>query len=234
MVKEAILDKIREQRQGAVKPYFTGCSLRPGQNRALGKEIGGYSTGWTEGVELTFSEDPNSELKSLGQLKCLQANLHHAKTASDVLSTKNPFLGTNNDRLIYASEKQRPRAALVLNKKVTFVPLSQFTTEDLVAIWAKVPTACGEQEAVIASAYFPGESNGASPRGFGPTSKEEGVGPPEQSLMSREQFKERLSSDEHVDLLWLVETWISQLQILRNFPTTDIDRVVRLVSRNGL
>ncbi|KAM8701466.1 hypothetical protein ACLKA7_000712, partial [Drosophila subpalustris] len=29
MVKEAILDKIREQRQGAVKPYFTGCSLRP-------------------------------------------------------------------------------------------------------------------------------------------------------------------------------------------------------------
>ncbi|KAM8702328.1 hypothetical protein ACLKA7_004992 [Drosophila subpalustris] len=30
MVREAILDKIREQRQGAVKPYFTGCSLRPG------------------------------------------------------------------------------------------------------------------------------------------------------------------------------------------------------------
>ncbi|KAL7724948.1 hypothetical protein ACLKA6_002312 [Drosophila palustris] len=30
VVREAILDKIREQRQGAVKPYFTGCSLRPG------------------------------------------------------------------------------------------------------------------------------------------------------------------------------------------------------------
>ncbi|KAL7724765.1 hypothetical protein ACLKA6_008642 [Drosophila palustris] len=115
------------------------------------------------------------------QLKCLQANLHHAKTASDVLSCRFanedrtfPFyrnhgssLDTKNDRLIYASEQQRPRAALVLNKKVTFVPLSQFTTEDLVAVWAKVPTACGEQEAVIASAYFPGESNDAPPTGVG-------------------------------------------------------------------
>ncbi|KAL7729276.1 hypothetical protein ACLKA6_009728 [Drosophila palustris] len=40
----------------------------------------------------------------------------------------------------------------------------KFTTEDLVAVWAKVPAACGEQEAVIASAYFPGESNDAPPR----------------------------------------------------------------------
>ncbi|KAM8701573.1 hypothetical protein ACLKA7_011569, partial [Drosophila subpalustris] len=27
-----------------------------------------------------------------------------------------------------------------------------------------MPTACGEQEAVIASAYFPGDSNDAPPR----------------------------------------------------------------------
>ncbi|KAM8718854.1 hypothetical protein ACLKA7_001546 [Drosophila subpalustris] len=30
MVREAILDEICEQRQGAVKPYFTGCSFRRG------------------------------------------------------------------------------------------------------------------------------------------------------------------------------------------------------------
>ncbi|KAL7726165.1 hypothetical protein ACLKA6_002667 [Drosophila palustris] len=47
---------------------------------------------------------------------------------------------------------------------MTFVPLSQFITEDLVAVWAKVPTASGEQEAVLASAYFPGDSSDAPPR----------------------------------------------------------------------
>ncbi|KAL7724366.1 hypothetical protein ACLKA6_005830 [Drosophila palustris] len=29
-VQEAILDVIRTQRQGAIKPYFTGCTFRPG------------------------------------------------------------------------------------------------------------------------------------------------------------------------------------------------------------
>ncbi|KAM8702584.1 hypothetical protein ACLKA7_001920 [Drosophila subpalustris] len=122
-----------------------------------------------------------------GKKRAARANLHHAKAASDVLSCRfatedldvaflqEPWilsgkikgLNTKNGRLIYASEQQRPRAALLLNKKVTFVPLSQFTTEDLVAVWAKMPTACGEQEAVIASAYFPGDSNDASPREVG-------------------------------------------------------------------
>ncbi|KAL7724938.1 hypothetical protein ACLKA6_007542 [Drosophila palustris] len=122
-----------------------------------------------------------------GKKRAARANLHHAKAASDVLSCRfatedldvaflqEPWilsgkikgLNTKNGRLIYASEQQRPRAALLLNKKVTFVPLSQFTTEDLVAIWAKMPTACGEQEAVIASAYFPGDSNDAPPREVG-------------------------------------------------------------------
>ncbi|KAM8714846.1 hypothetical protein ACLKA7_001249 [Drosophila subpalustris] len=122
-----------------------------------------------------------------GRKRAARANLHHAKAASDVLSCRfatedldvaflqEPWilsgkikgLNTKNGRLIYASEQQRPRAALLLNKKVTFVPLSQFTTEDLVAVWAKMPTACGEQEAVIASAYFPGDSNDAPPREVG-------------------------------------------------------------------
>ncbi|KAM8718659.1 hypothetical protein ACLKA7_001380 [Drosophila subpalustris] len=122
-----------------------------------------------------------------GKKRAARANLHHAKAASDVLSCRfatedldvaflqEPWilsgkikgLNTKNGRLIYASEQQRPRAALLLNKKVTFVPLSQFTTEDLVAVWAKMPTACGEQEAVIASAYFPGDSNDAPPREVG-------------------------------------------------------------------
>ncbi|KAL7724955.1 hypothetical protein ACLKA6_002319 [Drosophila palustris] len=305
MVREAILDKIREQRQGAVKPYFTGCSLRPEEKH----------------VELTLSVDPVSDdlLKSQGYTLCygfglvnvrpknrhsvgvkdtaaepepgtasttqvqeakeekekaggstledlmtsakaakmerpatkapqvarmrpplygrlpnkpgkgarrsqeetaccwaatgvrrgplevgegtdgplhpppthttrgnlrLQANLHHAKAASDVLccrfakedldiaflqepwilSGKIKGLNTREGNLIYAYEQQRPRAALLLNKKMTFVLFSQFITEDLVAVWAKVPTASGEQEAVLASAYFPGDSSDAPPR----------------------------------------------------------------------
>ncbi|KAL7726469.1 hypothetical protein ACLKA6_001091 [Drosophila palustris] len=81
-----------------------------------------------------------------------------------ILSGKIKGLNTRKGNLIYAYEQQRPRAALLLNKKMTFVPLSQFITEDLVAVWAKVPTASGEQEAVLASAYFPGDSSDAPPR----------------------------------------------------------------------
>ncbi|KAL7726559.1 hypothetical protein ACLKA6_010424 [Drosophila palustris] len=81
-----------------------------------------------------------------------------------ILSGKIKGLNTREGNLIYAYEQQRPRAALLLNKKMTFVPLSQFITEDLVAVWAKVPTASGEQEAVLASAYFPGDSSDAPPR----------------------------------------------------------------------
>ncbi|KAM8719498.1 hypothetical protein ACLKA7_005693 [Drosophila subpalustris] len=57
MVREAILDKIREQPQGAVKPYFTGCSLRPERGKH---------------VELTLSVDPVSDdlLKSQGYTLC--------------------------------------------------------------------------------------------------------------------------------------------------------------------
>ncbi|KAL7724910.1 hypothetical protein ACLKA6_020046 [Drosophila palustris] len=81
-----------------------------------------------------------------------------------ILSGKIKGLNTREGNLIYAYEQQRLRAALLLNKKMTFVPLSQFITEDLVAVWAKVPTASGEQEAVLASAYFPGDSSDAPPR----------------------------------------------------------------------
>ncbi|KAM8718628.1 hypothetical protein ACLKA7_001353 [Drosophila subpalustris] len=300
MVREAILDKIREQRQGAVKPYFTGCSLRPGQNSAL--RIGDWRilnrVERGKHVELTLSVEPVSDdlLKSQGYTLCygfglvnvrprnrqsvgvkdtaaepepgtasttqvqeasqelpccsnsiaprsntpeeekekaggstLEGLLTSAKAAkmerpatntpqvarmrpplygrlpnkpgkgtrrsqeetvllgsnraSDVLcctfakedlhiallqepwilSGKIKGLNTRKGNLIYAYKQQRPRAALLL-KKMTFVPLSQFITEDLVAGWAKVPTASGEQEAVLASAYFPGDSSDAPPR----------------------------------------------------------------------
>ncbi|KAL7725291.1 hypothetical protein ACLKA6_000708 [Drosophila palustris] len=81
-----------------------------------------------------------------------------------ILSGKINGLNTRIGNLIYAYEQQRPRAALLLNKKIIFVPLSQFITEDLVAVWAKVPTASGEQEAVLATAYFPVDSSDAPPR----------------------------------------------------------------------
>ncbi|KAM8702294.1 hypothetical protein ACLKA7_007636 [Drosophila subpalustris] len=81
-----------------------------------------------------------------------------------ILSGKIKGLNTREGNFLYAYEQQRPRAALLLNKKMSFVPLSQFITEDLVAVWTKVPTAGGEQEAVLASAYFPGDSSDAPPR----------------------------------------------------------------------
>ncbi|KAL7735694.1 hypothetical protein ACLKA6_002571 [Drosophila palustris] len=97
-VQEAILDVIRTQRQGAVKPFFTGCTFRPG---------------W------------------------LLISCANRETA-DWLKAAMP--------------------------KLKLWPGAKFITEDLVAVWAKVLTVCGEQEAVIASTYFPGESNDAPPR----------------------------------------------------------------------
>ncbi|KAM8711717.1 hypothetical protein ACLKA7_012259 [Drosophila subpalustris] len=95
-VQEAILDVIRTQRQGAVKPFFTGCTFRPG---------------W-----------------------------------------------------LLISCANRETADWLKARKASRRPHAQFITEDLVAVWAKVPTVCGEQEAVIASASIPGESNDAPPR----------------------------------------------------------------------
>ncbi|KAM8702402.1 hypothetical protein ACLKA7_007733 [Drosophila subpalustris] len=160
------------------RPYMVGSKVSTVKVQPWEEE----GRSWPEQGPMAHSTLPSTH-NNIRHLICLQANLHHAKAASDVLccrfatedlnvaflqeqwilSGKIKGLNTKNGRLIYANEQQRPRAALLLNKKLTFVPLSQFITEDLVAVWAKVPTVCGEQEAVIASAYFPGESNDVHP-----------------------------------------------------------------------
>ncbi|KAM8714838.1 hypothetical protein ACLKA7_001241 [Drosophila subpalustris] len=227
-VQEAILDVIRTQRQGAIKPYFTGCfrpgwlliscanketadwlkatvpelklwtgakvelvaeanmpkpqvyigyfpktekyfnedilQLLEGQNRALcigdWRILNRVDRG--KQIELTFSVDPLSD----EQLKSVGAEAKNAPAVAMPVSGKAAQTSLDSQELP-GQEEGRSWSEKGLIAQVTFVPLSQYTTEDLVAVCAKMPTACGEQEAVIASAYFPGDSNDAQPREVG-------------------------------------------------------------------
>lgn len=87
-------------------------------------------------------------------LKCLQANLHHAKAASDMISRRfatdaldvvfiqEPWvhagaikgLNANQGKIIYDSKHIRPRAAMLVRSNLTFLPISEFILGDLVAI----------------------------------------------------------------------------------------------------
>lgn len=117
-------------------------------------------------------------------LKCIQINLHHAKAASDVLSRKfinsgihigfiqEPWaykggiqgLPTTSCKLVYSKKHESPRAALLLNKSINYLPIPEFISRDLVAAAVEVPTTGGKQEVIFASAYFPGESDDPPPR----------------------------------------------------------------------
>ena len=116
-------------------------------------------------------------------IKFVQINLHHARGASGVLCQKftkenigvaliqEPWahkgqvlgLGTQNSKIIYNDSFETPRTALMINRDLKFVPVTQFILKDIVAIKLLIPTARGETEAYIASAYFPGDQNGVPP-----------------------------------------------------------------------
>lgn len=116
-------------------------------------------------------------------IKCLQINLHHAKAASDVLSRRfiweqlsialiqEPWTQGNNIRglptssckLIYHDSHENPRAAILLNNNINFVPVPEFITKDLVAVQVEVPMSRGKQDVIIASAYFPGDDTNLPP-----------------------------------------------------------------------
>ncbi|MGR0243403.1 hypothetical protein ACUWC2_28290 [Klebsiella pneumoniae] len=107
--------------------------------------------------------------------KIVQVNLHHAKGASSVLCerfTKNNFkvamiqepwinkgkvagLNIEVSKLIYHNLSIRPRTAILI-KDLNFCPLTEFISEDLVAVKVEILKAGRMQEVVIASAYFPG------------------------------------------------------------------------------
>lgn len=108
-------------------------------------------------------------------LKCLQINLHRAVAATALLKKRflndkfnigfiqEPWtigtfvkgLSAQSCKLIYSSGGQeRPRAALLLNDQVTFFPLTEFITKDVVAAIIDIKTEKGYQKTVFASAYF--------------------------------------------------------------------------------
>lgn len=108
------------------------------------------------------------------RLNCIQINLHRAKAASSALQqefSQGTQLGfiqepwtiedqvkgilTNKCKLVYCKGQGRPRAALLLNNSISFIPLSEFLTTDLAAAIIKVKTPMGSKNIIAASAYFP-------------------------------------------------------------------------------
>ena len=117
------------------------------------------------------------------QMKILQINLHHAKAASAVLSRRficqqigmaliqEPWtvgnlikgLPKQSGKLIYDNGTQNPRAAILVSSQVNCIPIPEFISRDLVAVMIEVLGERGKQEIVVASAYFPGDSDTTPP-----------------------------------------------------------------------
>lgn len=119
----------------------------------------------------------------MAAIRVIQANLHRARTANDVLhrrflvdnlsialvqepwTNKNQIRGLcpRNCKLVYSTSGERPRTAILIGNEISFIPMTEFITKDLVAINVTIPTERGKQEAVIASAYFPGDQSDVPP-----------------------------------------------------------------------
>jgi hypothetical protein len=92
-------------------------------------------------------------------------------TMTDIVLIQEPYvygglvrrLATTTGKLIYDRGSEKPRAAMLLKANTKYLPLPQFTSRDIVAVQAVVPTAGGRQEVVVASAYFPGDSEEVPP-----------------------------------------------------------------------
>lgn len=119
----------------------------------------------------------------MSHIKIIQVNLHHAKGASAVLSRRfanerldvgliqEPWVNngrvlgcpSQNCRLLYDESQSKPRTAILVSRKIKFVPITEFITRDIVAIKMEVPTTRGKTEVCIASAYFPGDTDDIPP-----------------------------------------------------------------------
>lgn len=118
-----------------------------------------------------------------GGLSFLQVNLHRAEVASAALCEtfarrkvqialiQEPWAGkgkirgipSSSGKLIYCREAERCRAAILINNNVSFMPIPEFISRDLVAVVLEEQTDLGSRKTVVASAYFPGEDQEAPP-----------------------------------------------------------------------
>jgi ribonuclease HI len=110
-----------------------------------------------------------------GPIQVLQANLQHARAASAIVScrfakqsidiallqepwiVKNKVcgLGDTKGKILYCTEAARPRACIIFNKNIDFIPITEFCQQDIAAAivsWGK------GRSFIISSAYFPSET----------------------------------------------------------------------------
>nr|AMS38365.1 hypothetical protein [Bactrocera tryoni] len=109
-----------------------------------------------------------------------QVNLHHAAAASAVIASRftadklgilliqEPWvhrgevkgLKTESNKVIWDLSSERPRTCIVVRNNIEFFCISEFLTQDLVAVQARDFEG---KDFVLASAYFPGEASTAPP-----------------------------------------------------------------------
>lgn len=113
-----------------------------------------------------------------------QLNLHKARAASHLLAKKfisenfdimllqEPWvnrgkicgLSTQKAELVYDVREERPRACILIDRKLSYTTITEFLSMDLVAVEVRSEIK-PEFSVVLASAYFPGEDREAPPRG---------------------------------------------------------------------
>lgn len=111
-------------------------------------------------------------------MKCIQANLHHAKAASAEIcrrfASENTNIGliqepwlhrgqikglkTPNTKVIYDTGAAKPRAALIIDTNIKHLPLTEYTNGDTAAVLVEADLNGKKIEIVIVSAYFPGDA----------------------------------------------------------------------------
>ncbi|XP_050317879.1 uncharacterized protein LOC126751553 [Bactrocera neohumeralis] len=116
----------------------------------------------------------------VGVIEIAQVNLHHAAAASAVIASRftaeklgalliqEPWvykgeakgLKTEANKVIWDLSSERPRTCIVVRSNIDFFCISEFLTQDLVAVQARDTEG---KDFVLASAYFPGETATAPP-----------------------------------------------------------------------
>ena len=113
-----------------------------------------------------------------------QANIHHAKAASAIVSRmftklqlgimllQEPWsykgqirgLTCKDAKVIWDTKQERPRSCILISKSINHFCLSEYMTQDLVSIQVQLELGNNaSQDVVIASAYFAGDNNEVPP-----------------------------------------------------------------------
>ncbi|XP_050324506.1 uncharacterized protein LOC126755829 [Bactrocera neohumeralis] len=113
-------------------------------------------------------------------MEIAEVNLHHAAAASAVITSRltaeklgalliqEPWvykgeikgLKTEANKVIWDLSSERPRTCIVVRSNIDFFCISEFLTQDLVAVQARDTEG---KDLVLASAYFPGKTATAPP-----------------------------------------------------------------------